>query len=132
MNDQTRLSGAGKLTVIGLIVAATGIGALVPLGVAPLAAGVGVLFLLGAAGLVLLGVRWMPTAAAGLALLGLVGGVVAPNSLADRLADPAERGVFVATLLQLLGLSIAVVVGIIATAQNYRPRTPAQSPTERS
>jgi hypothetical protein len=123
MNNRTSLSLASKLTVLSLVVAAAGISTLFltnSVAVPPIP--IGPILLLLAAGLVVLGPwRWTPVAGIVLSLAILVGAFVAPG-LVDRLSNQTQVGGFIGTWVQMLGLITAVIVGTIATVQNYQTR----------
>jgi hypothetical protein len=121
MNKRTPLSGAGKLTVVGLVAAAAGILILFAVIDFPVPVPVGTILLLIAACLVAFARwRWTPGVGAVVALFIFVGGFIAPG-LFDRVTDPAEVGAFVGTWIQMAGLITAIPAGILATVQSYRP-----------
>jgi hypothetical protein len=114
------LSGAGKLNVAGMVVAAAGI-------VVQIASGSelfptippGPIILLAGAALVALGPwRWTPVVGVVVPLFVVVGGIVAAfvsGSFVDQLTDPGRVGVFAGSWLQVLGEVTALVAGIVAT-----------------
>jgi hypothetical protein len=114
------LSGAGKLNVAGMVVAAAGI-------VVQIASGSelfptippGPIILLAGAALVALGPwRWTPVVGVVVPLFVVVGGIVAAfvsGSFVDQLTDPGPVGVFAGSWLQVLGEVTALVAGIVAT-----------------
>lgn len=123
MNTRTPLSLGGKLTILGLILAAAGISILfITNSVAVPALAIGPILLLVVAGLVAFGPwRWTPIAGVLVALFILGGAFIAPGLFA-RLSNPAQLGGFVGTWIQVLGLLTALVAGIIAARQNYQTR----------
>jgi hypothetical protein len=127
MKNHTSLSWAGKLTVAGLLTGAYRDRHSRAGGYIPRNAVIGVLALPFLAVLVVLGirVRWMPAVTVPFAALGVVGAFVGPLGLADRLAGTLGLTILAATVLQLLGLTTAVIAGIVATVQNYRGQSPA-------
>jgi hypothetical protein len=54
----------------------------------------------------------------------LVGGVIAPQAR-DQLGDPDQIGVLIGTVVQLLTLAVALVVGVAAVRQAYQDRSRA-------
>ena len=46
----------------------------------------------------------------------------------EQLGDPAQVGVFIGTVIQLLALIVALVAGVAATRQLYRTQTRARQP----
>jgi hypothetical protein len=124
MNNPSALSLPGKLTIIGLLIAAAGISTLfLTNSVMVPAIPVGPILLLLTAGLVALGPwRWTPIAGVALSVALLVGAFIAPG-LFDRLSNPAQPGGFVGTWVQMLGIIIAIVAGTLATVHNYQSRT---------
>jgi hypothetical protein len=122
------LSAAGKLNVIGMVAAAVGI-------IMQIASGSdlyptippGPIILLAGAALVALGPwRWTPVVGVVVPLFLLVGAVIAAvvsGEFVDQLTDPGEVGIFAGDVLQLLGVIIALVAGIVALRQSSRTRT---------
>lgn len=124
MNKRNPLSLAGKLTVAGLIAAATGVVIQMISGVAYPTIPPVFFILLMPAGLIAFGRwRWTPIIAA-LAGLFLINGLFASGASA-RLFDLSQSGGSVGLWVQMLGVVVATVAGIIATIQNYRSRTPS-------
>jgi hypothetical protein len=121
MRTRTVQSLAGKLTVIGLVVAAAGISTLFltsSVAVPPIP--IGPILLLLVAGVVALGPwRWTPVVGVIAALFVLGGAFIAPG-LFDRLSTPAQLGGFVGTWVQMVGLLTALVAGTLAAVQNYQ------------
>jgi hypothetical protein len=117
------LSAAGKLNVIGMVAAAVGI-------IMQIASGSdlyptippGPIILLAGAALVALGPwRWTPVVGVVVPLFLLVGAVIAAvvsGEFVDQLTDPGEVGIFAGDVLQLLGVIIALVAGIVALRQS--------------
>jgi hypothetical protein len=54
----------------------------------------------------------------------LAGGVIAPHAR-DQLGDPGQVGVLIGTVVQLLTLAVALVVGVAAVRQAYQDRSRA-------
>lgn len=122
MSERAQLSPAGKLTIVGLVVAAVGIVIQVLSGVAEYPTiPPGFIILLVAAGVVALETRWRWTPILGLAvaLFILFGAFVTPGT-ANRLSNPAAVGAFVGTVVQLLGLVTAAIAGLVSVIRNYR------------
>jgi hypothetical protein len=121
------LTGAGKLNVAGMVVAAAGIVVQIVSGshlfptIPP-----GPIILLAGAALVALGSwRWTPVVGVVVPLFVVVGGIIAAfvsGSFLDQLADPGEVGVFAGSWVQVLGEIAALVAGIVASRQPGRPR----------
>jgi hypothetical protein len=123
-DTSTRLSPAGRLNAVGLVVAAAGI-------MIQYAAGVGdyptippgPIILLAAAAVVVLG-PWRRAARVGLAvaLFISIGGVIATiagNGYADTLGS-GEVGGVIGALIQIAGLLLAVPAGILAARAGRR------------
>lgn len=122
MSERTSPSGASKLTVLGLVVAAVGIVIQVFSGVSEYPTiPPGLIILLVAAGVVALETRWSWTPLIGVVVaLFLLFGAVVTSGTANRLSDPAMVGAFVGTVVQLLGLVVAAVTGLVSAIRNYR------------
>jgi hypothetical protein len=120
------LSPTASLTVAGLLAAAAGIVIQIASGADYPTIPPGLVILLAAAGLVALATRWRWTTIVGVivSLFLLVGGALAPQARA-QLGDPAQVGVFIGTVIQLLALVVALVAGVAATRQLYRTQTRA-------
>lgn len=112
---------ARKMNVIGLVMVICAI-------VIQLIAGVdypvvppGLIILPVMAGLVAFGTRWRWTAIVGLVvpLFMTVGGLLASPGLLSFLAAPADVVIFGSAIIQVLGLLLAIIAGIITTFQNY-------------
>jgi hypothetical protein len=125
MKKRTRLSGSGRLNVVGTVVAAAGI-------LVQYFADVedfptippGPIILLAAAALVAFGSwRWTPAVGVIVPLFVLVGGVIATMAGNGALTDPAEVGGFTGAVIQFLGLITAVAAGIVAARQSFGART---------
>jgi hypothetical protein len=122
MNGRGSLPAAGMVTMVGLVMAAVGIAIQIVSGVdAYPTIPPGLVILLVAAGLIALGGRrrWVPLLGAAVALFILFGAVVAPGT-ADRLARPGEAGAFAGTVIQVLGLVVALLAGIGAAFRGAR------------
>lgn len=119
MNRRNSLSFSGKATVVALLVAAVGIVIQIVSGVDFPPIPPGPIILLVAAGLVAFGPwRWAPVVGVAVGLFLLVGffasGQVGP------LFDPGWFGRFVGVWVLFLSVIVAIVAGVLATAQNYR------------
>jgi len=65
--------------------------------------------------------RWTWTAVLGLILVGLIWiGVFATPGTADRLIHPGDIGPFLGTLVQLAGMTLALVTGLMTTVARVR------------
>ena len=121
MSNQPALT-ARVLVVAGLLLAAAGI----PI---QIAAGVddyptippGLVLLVVAAAVVWFGARWRWTPLVGvvLAIFLLVGAVVT-GTTADRLSEPGQLWPFTGTLIQVIGLVLALLAGLVATLHGYQ------------
>ena len=112
------LSPARILTCTGLVLAAAGILIQIAAGVDDYPRIPPGAILLGAAALIVgFGTRWWwtPLVAVVLCAVIIVGAIVTEGTR-DRLADPGEIGPFLGTLIQVIGLILAVVAGIAASA----------------
>lgn len=119
-----RLSKATKVLSVGLLVA--GIGVLVQyltgvpgFPVVP----PGPIVLGAAAVLVLLPWRWMPVlglAAAVFVSVGAILATLANGAIIDRLVVPGDVGPFTGTVLQLVGLAVALVAGVRCVVPLFR------------
>jgi hypothetical protein len=118
MRNTTRLSRAGRLNGLGLIVAAAGIMIQFVSGVDFPTIPPGPIILLVAAAVVLFGPwRWAPAVGLVAAAFVSLGGVVATivgNGFSETLGDPGEVGGFVGAMVQIAGLTIAVPAGVVA------------------
>jgi len=120
MNKQNPLSLAGKLTVAGLITAAGGIVIQIISGVDFPTIPPGLFILLIPAALIAFG-RWKWTL-----VLGAVAGLwlfigLFLSGQGSRLLDSSQIG-FNGLWVQMLGVIVAAVAGIIASLQNYQKR----------
>jgi hypothetical protein len=97
----------------------------------------GPIILLVGAGVVALGLRrWSPIIGLVVPLILTVGGIVAAasgNPFLDQLSEPAEPGIFVGTIVHLLGLIAALFAGTLALMRSHRApgSSPADRPTSR-
>ena len=122
MNTRTPLSPAGKVTVLGLVVAVAGIVILDVAGIPFPRIPPGLVILLAAAALVGFAPwRWVPAAGAFVGLF-LTVGFVASRSV-SYLVDAGRPGVLAGAWVELLGVLTALVAGVVAALQNYRART---------
>jgi hypothetical protein len=118
MTQRTSLSFAGKLIVVGSVVAAAGVVIQIASGAAYPTIPPVFFILLIPAGLVAFGRwRWTPVIAA-LGGLFLTTGLFLSGSSA-RLFDLSRFGVSMGLWVQALAVFVATVAGIIATVQNY-------------
>jgi hypothetical protein len=125
MSTKKPLSGRRLATVAGLVAGAIGIVVLRLAGVAMPIVPPGLVLLVAAALLVVLvRRRWTPLVGALVALAEVIG-IVATGSLA-HLVDVSPAGVFVGTWIRTLGVVIALIAGVLATAAN--DRSPALEP----
>lgn len=124
MNTLNALSIPGKITIVGLLVAAAGISTLfLTNSVTVPAVAVGPILLLLTSALMAFGPwRWTSIVAVLLSLFIIGGAFIAPG-LFDRLGDPSRPGAFIGTWVQMLGLLTALVAGILTTMHNFKPRT---------
>lgn len=140
MANYSQLSSAAKLLSAGLIVAGLGIFIQFVTGVPgfpPIPPGP--IILIGAGLLVaLLPWRWVPVIGLIAALFISVGAVVAnmakSATTVAQLSAPGAFGPFIGTVLQLLGLAVALIFGVAATLQIFRSRAVARDsllPTSR-
>ena len=118
------------LTVIGLVAAAIGIWIQSISGVPdyPSRFPPGPIILVVLAVGIALGARWWwtPLLGALLSLLIIVGAFVRPGT-GSRLSDPTAVAAFTGTLIQMIGLVLGLIGGLLATIQNYRRRPSALS-----
>jgi hypothetical protein len=123
MNAQRAWSGARTATVVGLVVGALGIAILWASGVEfPIYPPPGIVILLAGAVLVSLASwPWAPGVGAFLGLFVLVGFLISPTGLSN-LSGEAGTGVAVGQGIQVAGVLIALIAGVIATRANYRER----------
>jgi hypothetical protein len=122
MNERRALPAAVKLTVFGLMANAIGIwiqafsGAPEYPTIPP-----GPIILVIVAAAIALGAarwRWLPLVGGLLSLQITIGAFVTPYT-ANRLNNPSAVGAFIGTLIQIAGLAIADVSGLLATVQQY-------------
>jgi hypothetical protein len=118
IRNTTRLSPAGRLNALGLVIAAAGIMIQYVAGVDYPTIPPGAIILLAAAGVVVFG-PWRRAPVAGLVAAAFVsiGGVVATiagNGFNETLGDPSELGGFLGALVQIAGLVIALPAGVVA------------------
>lgn len=127
VNGLSALSAMRKLTVGGLLVAAVGVVIQIASGVSyPAVPPVFFILLVPVALIAFGGWRWTPLVATlgGLFLIvGLFG-----SGAAARLADTGRPGGVGGSLglwVQMLGVVVATVTGVVAALQSYTPRSPA-------
>ena len=118
MKDDNNMSNAAKVNVAGLVLAAAGMVLQIVAGsdlypsIPP-----GPIILIAAAGAVAYGPsRWAPYVAVFVPAFLLMGAVlsalVASESFVDQLTDVGQAGIFTGTLVQMIGLVVAVAAGI--------------------
>ena len=118
MTGRTSLSFAGKLVVVGSVIAAAGVVIQIASGAAYPKVPPVFFILLIPAGLVAFGRwRWAPAIATAGGLF-LTAGLFLSGSAA-RLFDPGRFGVSIGLWVQALSVMMATAAGIIATVQNY-------------
>lgn len=126
MTASRPLSTAAKLNAIFLFVAAAGIILQIFVGVAGYPAVPPGPIILAGTGILVLTLatrtRWILVLGTVAPAFILVGGVV-EGSIFDRLGDPGDLGPFLGTALQEIGVVMALIFGVIATAQAFR-KTP--------
>ena len=112
------------LNVVGLVVAAAGIMIQYVSGVDYPTIPPGAIILLAAAAVVAFGRwRWSPLVGLVAALFLSIGGAIATvvgNGFSETLGGPDEVGSFAGAVIQIVGLSIALPAGIIATKRSSR------------
>jgi hypothetical protein len=114
------LTVAGKLNVTGLIIAVAGVLTLFAVGAAAPQALIGVVLLLAVAALVLFGPwRWTSIIGVLLPLLLCIAAVISPGFF-FRVTHPEIVGMFTGSVLQVLGLLIAFLAGVIVIFDKYR------------
>jgi hypothetical protein len=67
--------------------------------------------------------RWSPVAGLVAALLLSIGGAIATivgNGFSETLGDPGEVGDFAGAVVQIVGLAIALLAGIVAAKRSSR------------
>jgi hypothetical protein len=125
--SHTQRSPAAKLNIAGLVVAAVGIMIQYVSGVDYPTIPPGPIILLAGAAVVAFGPwRWSPVVGLVIALFVSIGGVIATiagNGFNETLGDPGAVGGFAGTLVQILGLAIAVPAGIVAARRSAGSRT---------
>jgi hypothetical protein len=83
----------------------------------------GIIILAAAGILVFLTRRYRWASVIGIAFAALVSiGVFTTHGTAERLSQPADVGPFVGTLIQLIGLTVALVAGVASTGRSYLSR----------
>ncbi|MGH2788835.1 MAG: hypothetical protein ACRDJV_13185 [Actinomycetota bacterium] len=118
MKHSDVLSNSAKTNVVGLVLAAAGIVVQIVAGsdlypsVPP-----GPIIVLAGAGVVAFGPRrWAPYVAVFVPVFLLVGATisafVASESFVDQLSDVGEAGIFTGTLVQMMGVVVALAAGI--------------------
>ena len=126
MSVQRSLSRSQAVTVLGLVVGALGIAILWASGVEfPIYPPPGIVILL--AGALLVGLapwRWVPGVGAFVGLFVFVGFLISPTGLSN-LSGEAGTGVAIGQGIQVLGVLIAMIAGVITTRANYRKQAQA-------
>jgi hypothetical protein len=119
MNNRTTTSPARTLTITALVVAAAGIVIQIGAGIDFPTIPPGLIILLTAAAIVAFAPwRWTPLVGAAVGL-SLVIGLFAADQ-AERLNDSSPLGGTVGLWIQVVGVSAALIAGIVTTVQNYR------------
>lgn len=130
-------SPAARLLVVGLVVAAAGMLVQYAAGVDYPTIPPGPIISLVAGAVVAFGPwRWAPVVGLVAAVFISIGGVIATiagNGFTPQLSDPGAVGGFVGTLVQIAGLVIAVVAGVVAVrpSAGSRAGTHSTSPAAR-
>jgi hypothetical protein len=126
MTKQQKFSRSTVATLAGLVVGAAGISVLWASGVEfPVYPPPGILILL--AGCLFVGLakwRWTPAVGAALGLFVLVGFLISPTGIGNLLGN-AGADVAAGQGIQVAGVLLALVAGLLATRHNYR--VPARS-----
>jgi hypothetical protein len=121
MTEQ-RISLIRAVTAAALVTAAVGIGVQILSGADYPPVPPGAVILVVAAGVCVLWRRWWaPVIAAVAALFLLVGAVLTPN-VADHLDKPLGSGLLLGTVVQLVGVVVALAGAIMATGREWRAR----------
>lgn len=125
MTYRSQLSPAVLLLSVGLIVAGLGILILYIAGVPGFPKiPPGPIILIGAGLLVaLLPWRWVSIIGLVVAIFVSVGFVANAGSAGQRLSAPGEFGPFIGTVVQVLGLVVALIASVVATVQVFQSRT---------
>ena len=120
MGRQRALSSSRVVTVLGLVVGALGIAILWASGVEfPIYPPPGIVILLAGAVLVALAPwRWAPGVGAFLGLFVFVGFLISPTGRSNLLGE-AGTSVAVGQGVQVVGVLIALIAGVIATRANH-------------
>ncbi len=121
MHTQMTWSGPRWVTVAGLVAGAVGIAILWASGIPfPFVIPPGIVILLG--GAVFVGLarwRWAPAVGAFLGLFIIVGFLLSPSGVPNLLGENGA-GVVVGTVVQMVGVLVALIAGVAATWRNYR------------
>ena len=116
------LSTASRLNIIGLLMALFGIGVQIIGGVKYPPVPPGPILLILAVVLVLFTKwTWVPFVSVIVPLFLLVGGSIAPTGR-HNMTDPGHLGPFVGTLMQMIGVALAVVAGLFVLVEISRGR----------
>jgi hypothetical protein len=130
--SQTPLSPAARLNVAGLVVAAAGIMIQYFSGVDYPTIPPGPIILLAAAAVVAFGPwRWSTVVGLVTAAFVSIGGAIATivgNGFTPQLSDPGAFGGFAGTVVQILGLAIALPAGIVAARRSGGSRAEPDPP----
>jgi hypothetical protein len=122
MKKRIRLSPSGYITVAGLIAATAGVIIQIVSGASYPAVPPVFFILLIPAGLIAFGRwRWTPLIAVVGGLFLIIGLFLSGASV--RMLDPNKFGVSAGLWIQMMGVVVSIVAGIIATIQNYQSRT---------
>jgi hypothetical protein len=126
MNAQRSLPRSRAATILGLVVGALGIAILWASGVEfPIYPPPGIVILL--AGALFVGLvpwRWAPGLGAFLGLFVLVGFLISPTGLSN-LFGQAGTSVAIGQGIQVVGVLIALIGGVLTTRANYRKQVQA-------
>jgi len=120
--ENARRTTARTALVAGLVAAAAGVVVLILVGVPgfPLVPPGPIILLVGAGLAAFLPWRWA-TALGLLAAAFLSVGAIAAGATAAMIATPSAIGPFLGSVIEVVGLVVALVAGVVAVAQEARP-----------